>query len=74
MEKREILPGAVYDAPEVAELLGLQRVKTIYEIPETELAASWVGPRRGKKVYRGADVIAYLDRTRSPGAPKLKAG
>lgn len=70
-EKREILPNAMYKPAEVAELLGLEREKTVREIPETELGPTRVGPRRGRKMYRGADVIRYLDRGRPQGAPKL---
>jgi hypothetical protein len=70
-EKREILPNALYKAREVAELLGFDRVDTIYAIPEDELVPTRVGPRRGRKMYRGHDVIRYLDRGRPRGAPKL---
>lgn len=73
MEKKEILPGAVYEAPEVAELLGLKRVDSVYAIPEDELVPTRVGPRRGKKVFMGSDVIEYLQRGRSKRAPRLSA-
>lgn len=71
--KREILRSAMYSAEEVAEILGLTRTKTVYSIPEDELVPTRVGPRRGRKMYLGADILAYLSRGRPPGAPKLVA-
>jgi hypothetical protein len=66
MPKNEVLPNALYSAAEVAELLGFSRVKSVYEIPERELVPTRVGPRRGKKMYRGRDLLAYLDAGRPP--------
>lgn len=73
MQKKEILPNALYEAHEVAKLIGLRRTKSVHEIPEDELVPTRVGPRRGRKMYRGADVLAYLERGRPRGAPKLVA-
>lgn len=71
MKNAEILPNAMYTAGDVAELLGLSRVDSIYQIPEDELVPTRVGPRRGRKMYRGLDVLAYLDRGRPRSAPRL---
>lgn len=60
-DKREILPDALYSVDEVAEFLGTRRRMTVYQIPEAELIPTWVGPRRGRKMYRGRDVLRYLD-------------
>jgi hypothetical protein len=63
-----IAPSALYTAREAAELLGLQRVKSVYEVPERHLPSTRVGPRRGRKMFRGSDLLAYMDRgRRSPG-------
>jgi hypothetical protein len=61
VSKREILPGALYSAAEVAALLGLGHANRVYEIPESELIPTRVGARRGRKMFRGVDVLAYLD-------------
>jgi hypothetical protein len=63
-EGPRIVPDALYEARKVAQILGLPRVKSVYNIPERELVPTWVGPRRGKKMFRGADVLAYLERGR----------
>lgn len=60
----EIAPDRLYDANEVQQILGFKRKKSVYEVPECQLPATWVGPRRGKKMYRGRDLLAYLERGR----------
>jgi hypothetical protein len=63
-EKVEVLPGALYDVRETAAILKCKRVNSVYEIPEDELVPTWVGPRRGKKTFRGSDIIAYMNGNR----------
>jgi hypothetical protein len=70
-EKAEILADALYSAAELAALFGFERVETIYEIPESELVPTRVGPRRGRKLFRGRDVMRYVDAGRPGGAPNL---
>lgn len=73
-DKMEVLPGALYSPMEVAAILGFKRrPKSVYDIPETELVPSWVGPRRGKKMYKGSDVLAYIDAGRPQAKSKIKA-
>jgi hypothetical protein len=68
MSKREILPQALYSAAEVAALLGLGHANRVYEIPEAELVPTRVGARRGRKMFRGVDVLAYLSAGRKGAA------
>jgi hypothetical protein len=63
-KKREILENALYSVDEVAEILGTRRRMTVYQIPESELVPTWVGPRRGRKMYRGRDILRYMDQGR----------
>jgi hypothetical protein len=64
-EGPRIVPDALYEAKEAATILGLaKRPKTIYSIPEAQLVPTWVGPSRGKKMFRGADLLAYMERGR----------
>jgi hypothetical protein len=65
-EKIEVLPGALYDVQETAQILGFaKRPKSIYDIPDSELIPTWVGARRGKKMFRGSDILQYMERGRS---------
>jgi hypothetical protein len=63
-----IVAERLYDVGEVQALLGLRRRKSVYEIPERSLVPTWVGPRRGKKMFRGQDVLSYLERGRGKAA------
>lgn len=68
--KAEILPGALYSVRETADILGFsRRPATVYDIPESELVPTWVGPRRGRKMFRGRDINAYLDSGRQGTRP-----
>lgn len=70
--KLEVLPDAMYSVRDVAEILDFEsRPGTIYDIPEAELVPTWVGPRRGKKMFRGRDILRYIDAGRPRTAPKL---
>lgn len=72
-EKIEVLPDALYKPIEAAEILGFSnRPKTIYDIPESELVPTWTGPRRGRKMFRGRDILRYMDNGRPRGAPALE--
>jgi hypothetical protein len=37
-----------------------------YEIPEDQLVPTRVGTRRGKKLFRGRDILEYMNRGRPP--------
>ncbi len=71
IDKQNVLPDALYSAEEVMEILGFTRVETIYEISDDELVPTRVGPRRGRKMFRGRDLIAYMDAGRPSGSPPL---
>jgi hypothetical protein len=71
-EKQEILSHALYDAKELAEMFGFDRVESIYEIPEDELIPTRVGARRGRKKFLGLDVLRYLAAGRPRNAPALE--
>lgn len=59
----------LYTARETATFLGFgRRVKTVYTIPERELVPTRTGPRRGRKMYRGEDILAYAERGRRAAA------
>lgn len=69
MTKIEVLADALYDAAEVATILGFgSKTKAVYRIPEDELVPTRVGPRRGRKMYRGRDILSYMD----AGRPQLR--
>lgn len=71
-EKHEVLPDALYNVREVAAILDCEsRPNTVYDIPESELVPTWVGPRRGRKMFRGRDLLRYLDAGRPESAPAL---
>jgi hypothetical protein len=55
----DIRPMALYDARDVAEVLGIDR-DSVYEIPEDVLARVRVGPRRGRTRFYGWAITAYL--------------
>jgi hypothetical protein len=63
-----VVAERLYDAAEVAAILGLRRKKSVYEIPERHLVPTWVGPRRGKKMFRGRDVMKYIEHGRRDAA------
>lgn len=52
-------PDRFYSVPEVAETLRL-RPKTVYSIPSRVLPRHRVGPKGGRIVFRGRDVLEYL--------------
>jgi hypothetical protein len=56
-------PNRLYTAPEAAPLLGLKTAKTVYRMGRRAkgLQATRTGARKGKTLYRGAHLIAYLD-------------
>lgn len=56
----EFRAGHLYSAAEAAQVLGFRRRNTIYEIPERDLPRTRVGPRRGRTMFRGEDLLAYL--------------
>lgn len=76
MEKVEILPDALYSPLEMAEILGFEsdiedekanarsRSNQVYKIPAKELPRTRVGGRGGKVMFRGRDILSYLDRRR----------
>lgn len=61
--KAEINPHRLYDARETAEYFGIHR-DTLYKIPDKHLPRSRVGPRRGRTKFKGADILAYEQRTK----------
>ncbi|MBW3627734.1 MAG: hypothetical protein KY464_00425 [Gemmatimonadetes bacterium] len=67
-DTRAIVPEQLYSAAETQVLLGLRRRKSVYEIPPKALVPTWVGPRRGKKMFRGQDILSYLERGRGKAA------
>ena len=52
--------GKLFSAAEAADALGFRRKNTVYEIPECDLPRTRVGPRRGRTMFRGEDLIAYM--------------
>jgi hypothetical protein len=60
MTVADINPNELYSPLEVAEMLGIHR-DSVYAIPETDLKPTWVGPKRGRKKFRGSAITAYLD-------------
>ena len=62
-------PDALYDPLETARILGFRgkpegAKNRIYEIPAKELPRTWVGPNGGKAMFRGRDILAYMDARR----------
>lgn len=67
---KQIHPEALYTAKDVAALLAPEggkplHVDTVYRIPEALLKKTRVGPRRGRTLYFGRHVLAYLGLTES---------
>lgn len=63
-QKPRIVPEATYTRPETAALLSLTgagAAKSVSAIPERLLPKTYVGPNSGRVVYRGFDILAYLD-------------
>lgn len=70
-----IVAERLYKPDEAADLLGIdsvRKVKTLAEIPEALLPVTRVGAVGGLRRYYGRDLIAYIHRCRSAGAPKLR--
>lgn len=59
-DKTVLRIGKLFTAAEAAHALGLRRRNTVYEIPECDLPRTRVGPRRGRTMFRGEDLIAYI--------------
>lgn len=55
-----IVPTRVYTAEEAADVLGLSRKQTMFEIPEAELPRRRIGPRRGATRFLGCDLLRYV--------------
>lgn len=67
-----IVPERLYKPEEAAELLGIdskRRVKTLAEIPEGLLPVTRIGAVGGLRRYYGRDLISYIRKCRTPGAP-----
>lgn len=67
MTPKAIQPDTLYTPAEAAQLLRLER-RAMYRIGPDELPAHYVGPRRGTKVYWGADLLAYIAKGRRTAA------
>jgi hypothetical protein len=66
LTKQEIIPEARYTPAEAAALLGFgSRPKTIHEIPDNELPRYRIGPRKGKVLFQGIDLLQYLESRKS---------
>jgi hypothetical protein len=59
-DRSPLVPTALYTARDAAEWLRLSNWKGIYDIAETDLRRSWIGPNRGRIRFLGADLLAYL--------------
>lgn len=60
-----LYPDKLYTVAEVAAILRTDRPASVHEIPETELTPTRVGAKGGKKLYRGRDILRYLDARRA---------
>lgn len=72
-QEDRIHPDALYAAKAVAVLLAPTggkplHVDTVYRIPERHLPKTRVGPRRGRTLYRGRDILRYLGFTEGEAA------
>ena len=56
----QVYIGKLFTAAEAADVLGFRRRNTVYEIPERDLPRTRVGPRRGRTMFRGEDLLAYI--------------
>ena len=65
--KIEVLPDALYTPVETAEILGFRgtnpksRTNAVYNIPAGQLPRTPTGPRGGNVMFRGRDILAFLD-------------
>jgi hypothetical protein len=57
----EIHPERLYTAQAIGEYLGLSR-DSVYQIPDRHLPRTRVGPKRGRVMFKGRDVLAYEER------------
>ena len=64
MVKTPIVPEALYTAPEVARILGTNRVQSVYGIPPKLLPKVRVGPNGGLLRYKGSDLLQYISISR----------
>lgn len=70
-EPMAIMPDALYSPAEVAWILGFRgksvssRLNRVYEIPGEQLPRVPVGPRGGKLMYLGRDILAYIESRRT---------
>lgn len=69
-QAQEILPDALYSPEEAAFLLGYRSANAksntnrVHEIDYSELARVPVGPRGGKVMFLGRDIIAFIESRR----------
>lgn len=66
MTLTQLQPDGLYTPLEVADMLrftGSEKSRTnrVYAIPREELPRIRVGPRGGKAMFQGRDILAYLD-------------
>ena len=64
MVKTPIVEEALYTAPEVARILGIKRIQTVYAIPAKLLPKVRVGPTGGLLRYKGSDILEYINACR----------
>lgn len=71
--KTEVLPDALYTPEETAAILGFRgkskksRTNAVYAIPAAELPRTPTGPRGGNVMFRGRDLLEYMDARRRTG-------
>lgn len=69
-DKLRVEPDALYSPAEVADILGVRatrpraRLNAVYAIPAGELPRTPTGPRGGNVMFRGRDILSFLDRRR----------
>lgn len=68
-EKIEIMPDALYSPEELADILGFRggpksRTNSVYAIPASELARTPTGPKGGRVMFRGRDILDFINSRR----------
>lgn len=71
-EMRGIVPERVYSREDAAELLSMDRPKTLAEFPPEVLPAVPLTPGGRRVGYYGRDLIRFIRERRDPKAPPIE--